>query len=105
MSNNNSRAVSVQFKQETRLPEMAQARFSQIGENSNREGLKKTPERFAKAMAELTRGYSMTGLDAIGEGILGLSKIGRVVDVFAKRLSKDELGRMPQQLEHSVRTF
>lgn len=131
MSNSAPLVVSVQAQKITRLPEMAVALFHQIGEDPNREGLKRTPERFAKAMLELTKGYGMSGFDAIGEGIfesesngpvcvrdveffslcehhilpfwgrvsvaylprdkiLGLSKIGRVVDVYAKRLQVQE---------------
>jgi GTP cyclohydrolase IA len=52
-----------------RLPDLANVLFQQIGEDPAREGLQKTPERFAKALLELTKGYSLTGLDAIGEGI------------------------------------
>lgn len=105
--------------------------LTSLGENPNREGLLKTPERVAKALQFLTHGY---GLDA--EGILksamfkedysqmvvvkdievysmcehhmlpffgkahiayipngyivGLSKIPRVVDVFARRLQVQE---------------
>jgi GTP cyclohydrolase I len=102
-----------------------------IGEDVTREGLLKTPERFSKAMRELTSGYQMSAKDAVGEGIfsaegqglisvkdieffslcehhmlpfwghasvayypgekiLGLSKIPRLVDVFAKRLQVQE---------------
>lgn len=142
MSNNNSLALPVKFSKVTRLPEIAQTLFHQIGEDPNREGLKRTPERFAKAMLELTEGYSMTGIEAIGEGIfesestgpvsvrdieffslcehhvlpfwgkvsvaylpgekiLGLSKIGRVVDVFAKRLQVQE--RLTAQIGECIR--
>lgn len=131
MSNNSSLIISGQNKASARLPEIAQVLFNHIGEDPSREGLQKTPERFAKAMLELTKGYSMTGIEAIGEGvfnsesngpvsindieffslcehhllpfwgrvsvaylpndkILGLSKVGRVVDVFAKRLQVQE---------------
>jgi GTP cyclohydrolase I len=102
-----------------------------IGENPQREGLLKTPERIAKAMQYMTQGY---GLDAhailnsakfheevsemiivkdielysmcehhmlpfIGKAhiayipngwITGLSKIARVVDVYARRLQVQE---------------
>ncbi len=102
-----------------------------MGENPEREGLLKTPERLAKAMQYATQGY---GLDAkailnsakfhedISEMIIvkdielyslcehhmlpffgkahiayipngwitGLSKIGRVVDIFARRLQVQE---------------
>ena len=112
-----------------------------VGEDLSREGIVKTPERFAKAMRELCSGYKMTASDAIGEGIfpaegqglvsvrdieffsmcehhmlpfwgkmsvayypnktiLGLSKIPRIVDVFAKRLQVQE--RLTNEVCHSI---
>lgn len=102
-----------------------------VGEDSSREGLQRTPERFSKAMRELCSGYSLQPKDAVGEGIfpaegrglvsvrdveffslcehhllpfwgkasvayypndkiLGLSKIPRLIDVFARRLQVQE---------------
>lgn len=101
-----------------------------VGENPAREGLERTPARFAKAMKELCAGYALTPKDAVGEGvfegvgglvsvrdieyyslcehhmlpfwgkvsvayfpsdkILGLSKIPRMVEVFARRLQVQE---------------
>ncbi|OQY92971.1 MAG: GTP cyclohydrolase I FolE [Sphingobacteriales bacterium UTBCD1] len=102
-----------------------------LGEDTHREGLKKTPERLAKAMQYLTQGYHMDAkaiissamfheevnqmilvkdievyslcehhmLPFIGKAhvayipngwITGLSKIARVVDVFARRLQVQE---------------
>lgn len=61
-----------------RLPDLAAAIFRQIGEDPNREGLKKTPERFAKAILELTQGYSLSGLDVIGEGIFESESNGAI---------------------------
>ena len=105
--------------------------ISLLGENTEREGLVKTPERAAKAMKFLTSGYSMNPKEIL-EGamfkedykemviikdielyslcehhmlpffgkahiayipnghIVGLSKIPRVVDVFARRLQVQE---------------
>jgi GTP cyclohydrolase IA len=102
-----------------------------VGEDINREGLRRTPERFAKAIREVCSGYQLTPKEAVGEGvfpaegkglvsvrdveffslcehhmlpfwgtanvayypsemIVGLSKIPRIVDVYAKRLQVQE---------------
>ena len=102
-----------------------------IGEDPAREGLLKTPERVAKAMKWMTRGYATDPCDIIrtamfqeahesmilvrdidfyslcehhmlpffgkahvayipGDAIVGLSKVARVVDVYARRLQVQE---------------
>ena len=113
-----------------------------VGENPEREGLKRTPERVARMYAELLSGYKADPIavvnDAIfevkydemvivrdvefyslcehhimpfmGRGhvayipdgkILGLSKIPRIVDIFARRLQVQE--RMTRQIADLVR--
>lgn len=113
-----------------------------LGENPDREGLKSTPERIAKAMQYLTQGYQMDAkaiinsakfheevsemivvkdieiysmcehhmLPFIGKAhiayipngwITGLSKIARVVDVFARRLQVQE--RMTIQIRDAIK--
>ncbi|RYU87867.1 GTP cyclohydrolase I FolE [Mucilaginibacter terrigena] len=105
--------------------------LKQIGENPNREGLLKTPERIAKAMLYLTHGYDLDARDILNSAmfkeeysqmvivkdievysmcehhmlpffgkahiayipngyVVGLSKIPRIVDVFARRLQVQE---------------
>jgi GTP cyclohydrolase I len=105
--------------------------LSDIGENPNREGLLKTPERVAKAMQFLTHGYDLNPVEILKSAmfseeykqmvivkdieiysmcehhllpffgkahvayipngsIVGLSKIPRVVDAFARRLQVQE---------------
>ena len=113
-----------------------------LGEDSNREGLLKTPERVAKAMQYLTQGYQMDAaaiinsakfhedvsemivvkdieiysmcehhmLPFIGKAhvayipngwITGLSKVARVVDVFARRLQVQE--RLTVQIRDAIK--
>src|SRR4051812_38372284 len=40
-----------------------------LGEDPDREGLVKTPERVATAMAYLTRGYQQTAADVVGDAL------------------------------------
>lgn len=116
--------------------------ISLIGENPEREGLKKTPERMAKAVQYCTQGYSLDAhailnsakfheeisemivvknielyslcehhmLPFFGKAhiayipngwITGLSKIARVVDVFARRLQVQE--RLTTQILNAIR--
>ncbi len=113
-----------------------------LGEDSNREGLLKTPERVAKAMQYMMQGYQMDAaaiinsakfhedvsemivvkdieiysmcehhmLPFIGKAhiayipngwITGLSKIARVVDVYARRLQVQE--RLTVQIRDAIR--
>jgi GTP cyclohydrolase I len=105
--------------------------LSEIGENPQREGLLKTPERVAKALQFLTHGYDLDAAEVLRSAmfqedysqmvivkdievysmcehhmlpffgkahiayipnghIVGLSKIPRVVDIFARRLQVQE---------------
>jgi GTP cyclohydrolase I len=112
-----------------------------LGEDPDREGLVRTPQRVARSLAWLTRGYHYDAWSAIGEGvfaeahdhmvmvrdielyslcehhllpffgkahvayipsgkILGLSKIPRLVEVFARRLQVQE--RLTGQIAAAV---
>jgi GTP cyclohydrolase IA len=112
-----------------------------IGEDPNREGLQRTPERYAKAMEYLTSGYVNNSKDIVGralfkEGsseivivrdielfslcehhmlpfygkahvayipngkVVGLSKIPRLVDMFARRLQVQE--RLTSQISNEL---
>ncbi len=113
----------------------------ELGEDPARDGLIKTPERVAKAMQYLTKGYSESGaailrsamfeekysemvlvkdielyslcehhmLSFMGKAhiayipngrIVGLSKLPRIVDVFARRLQVQE--RLTDEILHCI---
>jgi len=116
--------------------------LSLLGEDANREGLKKTPERLAMAMQYLTQGYQMDAKAIINSAkfhedvsemivvkdieiysmcehhmlpffgkahiayipngwITGLSKVARVVDVYARRLQVQE--RLTIQIKDAIK--
>lgn len=118
----------------TKAPEIRshiRAMLEGLGEDVERDGLARTPERVEKAYRWLTRGYEMSVTDVVGSGvfeeahenmilvrdielysmcehhmlpffgkahvaylpkgrIIGLSKIPRIVEVFARRLQVQE---------------
>jgi len=115
--------------------------LEQIGEDPQREGLVKTPERVAKALQFLTHGYQQDAEEILRSAmfqedysemvivknielysmcehhmlpffgkahvayipnghIVGLSKIPRVIDVFARRLQVQE--RLTDQILHAI---
>jgi GTP cyclohydrolase IA len=117
--------------------ELVRRMLAELGEDPDRPGLQRTPERVERSMGFLTRGYTLSVEDAIGNGvfdedhhnmvlvkdiemysmcehhllpffgkvhiayipngrILGLSKLPRVVDVFARRLQVQE--RLTEQI-------
>lgn len=125
----------------SRIEKSVIAILEEIGENINREGLKKTPERVAKAYEFLTQGYSKDVKEVLNGAvfnekydemvivkdidfyslcehhllpffgkvhvayipngkIVGLSKIPRIVDVFARRLQVQE--RMTQEIADTL---
>ena len=121
--------------------EMYRELLTRIGEDPDRDGLKKTPERMEKSMAFLTRGYAQDVGQVLHEAlfdvdydemvivkdiefysmcehhmlpffgkahvayvphgkVIGLSKIPRLVDVFARRLQVQE--RLTQQVAEAI---
>jgi len=114
-----------------------------LGEDPEREGLVRTPERVAKAMQFLTAGYEMTVEDVVGSAlfeehhenmvmvrdielyslcehhmlpffgkahvayipngrIVGLSKLPRIVEMFARRLQVQE--RLTEQVADALQS-
>ena len=125
----------------TAYGEHVRAQLALLGEDPDREGLQKTPERVAKAMSFLTRGYGMSLEGVVGDAlfqeehenmvmvrdielyslcehhllpffgkahvayipnkrIVGLSKLPRIVDMFARRLQVQE--RLTEQVAKAI---
>lgn len=123
------------------LEDLVRKQLELIGEDPDREGLLKTPERVAKSLQWLTRGYERDARQVIGDAlfdeshsnmvmvrdielysmcehhmlpfygrahvayipngrIVGLSKLPRVVDVFAQRLQVQE--RLTEQIAEAL---
>lgn len=115
----------------------------ELGEDPAREGLQRTPERVAKALAFLTEGYGQTARQVLNgavfqahlnhmiivrdievyslcehhllpfygrchvgyiakDKVMGVSKIARIVDCFARRLQIQE--RLTEQVAQSIMT-
>lgn len=123
------------------IQEQVRAMLIALGEDPDRDGLQRTPERVEKALRFLTQGYGQSAAGVIGEAlfeeshrnmvlvrdiefysmcehhmlpfygrahvayipngkIVGLSKMARVVDVFARRLQVQE--RMTDQIADAL---
>jgi GTP cyclohydrolase IA len=121
--------------------DLVRQQLALVGEDPEREGLVRTPERVAKAMSFLTSGYAVTVDDVVGSAlfeeehenmvmvrdielyslcehhmlpffgkahvayipngkIVGLSKLPRLVDVFARRLQVQE--RLTEQVAKAI---
>jgi GTP cyclohydrolase IA len=126
---------------EQRVSELVRELLVELGENPEREGLVKTPERVAKSLAFLTHGYHTDPGEVINKAIfeseannmiiardievysmcehhmlpfygrchigyiakdrvLGLSKLARIVDVYARRLQIQE--RLTSQIAREI---
>jgi GTP cyclohydrolase I len=112
-----------------------------LGEDPEREGIRRTPERVAKSLAWLTRGYALHVADVVGKAlfaeehrqmvmirdvdfyslcehhmlpfygkahiayvpngrVVGLSKLPRIVEVYARRLQVQE--RLTEQIATAI---
>ncbi len=133
-------AASVDLSQ-TPFPDLVAEMIRRLGEDPERPGLRKTPERVAKSMAFLTKGYRENPEDVLGDAlfeechqnmvlvkdievyslcehhllpffgkahvayvpdghIVGLSKVARLVEVFARRFQVQE--RLTEQIAQAL---
>ena len=133
--------TSVFVPDEQKIASLVRQLLVELGEDPERDGLKKTPARVAKAMAFLTRGYRQNlksvingayfksgtnhmvilkdielyslcehhmlpfygkcSIGYISKGkVLGVSKLARIVDMFARRLQIQE--RLTEEIANAV---
>jgi GTP cyclohydrolase IA len=126
---------------ETEFQGLVRRMLAHLGEDPDRNGLLRTPERVEKSLRWLTRGYELSVHDAIGDAvfdedhhnmvlvkdiemysmcehhllpffgkvhvayipngkIVGLSKLPRVVEIFARRLQVQE--RLTEQVAQAI---
>jgi GTP cyclohydrolase I len=129
------------FSPTAEMETMVRRQLELLGEDPDRDGLLKTPERVSKSLSWLTQGYSMTAAEVMGDAlfeethesmvlvrdielysmcehhmlpffgkahiayipngrIIGLSKLPRIVDVFARRLQVQE--RLTEQVAAAI---
>ena len=135
------KVLKVREPNQKRIAKLVRELLVELGEDPEREGLKRTPARVAKSLAFLTRGYRQSmkavvngahftsgtnhmvilkdielysmcehhmlpfyGKCAIGyiaKGkVLGISKLARIVDMFARRLQIQE--RMTEEIANAI---
>lgn len=128
-------------REDATMADLIRELLVRIGEDPEREGLLRTPERVERSWRFLTQGYDQTVDDVVGEGvfreqhhnmvvvkdiemysmcehhmlpffgrahvayipdgkIVGLSKIPRIVDIYARRLQVQE--RLTEQVAQAV---
>lgn len=126
---------------EAKVADLVKALLVELGEDPERDGLRKTPQRVAKAMAYLTRGYRQSRAKVVNQAIftaesdqmvvlkdievyslcehhmlpfygkchvcyiaqgkvLGVSKIARIVDMYARRLQIQE--RLTEEIARAI---
>ncbi len=124
-----------------RIAALVRELLIELGEDPDREGLLKTPERVARAMTFLTQGYRQTPAEVLNGAVfestannmvivrdieiyslcehhmlpfygrchvgyiangkvVGLSKVARIVDCFARRLQIQE--RLTEEIAHAI---
>ena len=68
----------------SKIKEITSALLVEIGEDTNREGLLKTPSRVAKAWEYFSQGYRMTPEEVVGDAIFSekCDDIIAVKDIF-----------------------
>src|SRR5690348_1926004 len=123
------------------LPDLVRRQLHLLGEDPDREGLVKTPERVANALQWLTHGYALDPRDVVGDAlfaeeaqgmvvvrdielyslcehhmlpffgkahvayipngrVIGLSKLPRIVEVYARRLQVQE--RLTEEIAGAI---